>query len=60
MTHAAVEMTVRVSLENQTQVFHSSHLPWKSLSRFPHSHGFYDCSYIKVRPENPRFKESMT
>jgi hypothetical protein len=35
------------SLENQKQVFHSSHRPWKSLPRFPHSHSFDDCLYIK-------------
>src|SRR6478736_2669650 len=34
------------SLENQRQVFHPSHRPWKSLPRFPHSHSFGDCSYL--------------
>jgi len=24
--------------ENQKQVFHGAHSPWKSLARFPHSH----------------------
>ena len=47
------------SLENQPQVFHPSHRPWKSLKRFPHSHSFDDDSYIKERPKPPPLRIVM-
>src|SRR5258708_7942948 len=41
------------SEENQNQVSLASHSPWKSLSRFPHSHS-PDDRYLSQRKEPPR------
>lgn len=42
------------SLENQNQVFHSSHRPLEIAPRFPHSHSSGDDSYFcedKAKPD---------
>jgi hypothetical protein len=58
----AVEMTGYGKQENQKQVSLVSHSPWKSLSRFPHSHspGDYREEKWKSKRRIPTFPSRLS
>jgi hypothetical protein len=55
-TDQAVEMTSVESLENQTQVFHPSHRPWKSLRDSHIPTPSTTALLYKMRPENYKMR----